>query len=708
MRIPHLSVVLLCGLAATTVELGRPAHGGPAWWHDAWKYRRKVTVSGQTNAPGPDIGYAEFYTAGAAAKDGRDIRVLAGKKTVPHQVLFMGPGDLAKLVIKVDKTSSRRHEYYVYYGNPTAKAMPHRFEIQRGLLMEARDRVQGSANNWPQMQRTLKASEGHVMDKGFVKTIFHGYNPFGPSLNCVCIYRGHFHCKQTGSYIFSITSDDAAFMLIDGKVTAQWPGAHRAVPYAHRARTRKLNLKAGYHKLEYYHLQLGDRYAAVAAWVPPWQRNKRKFEVIPESVFAPVLMGRVGPYERADKQACPDFSAAKRGETFVDGDPVVRVGFMDVTKPRPVTAKQTTWDWGDGDGATGATAEHVYLSPGLYRVTMTIQHRGKPYRVSQTIDAFQDWNKQTEKKTDALTSYYPRMLRYNFARMKPASLLMAVRIFEKLDKWRDYAKVAAIIVRRASEFDEKDLYPLGQQLAVTMSKRLGKHRDAILVLAKCESIVKAVPFKARLTLAAGDISIKYWHNPEQARRHYQRAISHYGKSDSNVQRRGLVGLGDSYRQEGDFEKAIEKYDQATLIPISGQPYQKKAVRVGTLARAIEYYINGRRERDHEEAATMLDTWEWEYPGQKLIGHSSVLRARLAHKLKQYPTAIAELEEFIGANPKSNYAGEALILLAECYIAKKDVPKAVDVLETLVSDYRDSDQVETAQAMLKKYKKPKKK
>ena len=128
-----------------------------------------------------------------------------------------------------------------------------------------------------------------------------------------------------------------------------------------------------------------------------------------------------------------------------------------------------------------------------------------------------------------------------------------------------------------------------------------------------------------------------------------------------------------------------------------------------LARAIEFYINQKYSKhprhvqqaiaDHETAAQMLDTWEWEYPTQKLLGHSTVLRARLAHKLKQYDVAIPELEELIGVNPKTNYAGEALIVLAEAYFAKGEPKKARNVLKTLIADYRDSDQVEKAKSML---------
>ena len=237
------------------------------------------------------------------------------------------------------------------------------------------------------------------------------------------------------------------------------------------------------------------------------------------------------------------------------------------------------------------------------------------------MDAFQDWGKQVERKTDPLASYYPVVSKYAFTKMPPSSLLAAARYFEKLEKWHDLVRVASVIVRRSSEFGETDLYKWATTLTENMSRHLRKHSEAIMILGKVEEQIKAVPYKARLALAAGDLAVKQWRNPDQAARHYQRVISKYGKAGSDAKRRAVVGLGDMYRQQGEYEKALGKYEEAELIPVSGQPYKKAAVRVGTLARAIEFYTNQKYSKhprhvqqrivDHETAAQMLDTWEWE-------------------------------------------------------------------------------------------------
>ena len=685
--------------------------GADAWWDAQWQVRRRVTAYGKTDAPGPDLCYVEFFTGGHAKADGTDIRVVEAGRLVPHEVIFAGPGDFVKLGIRLDKSSRKTRVFHVYYGNPQAKPLSHKLDARRGVLMEVRHYKGGGSANWTQMQRTLEKSAGHVMGAGFVKNVYHGHNPFGPSENCVSIYRGWLQCPNAGTYQFATTSDDASFMFIDGKLIVQFPGIHRALPFAHARMQKAVSLKAGLHKLEYYHLQLGDKHTAVAAWALPgaraWTNKKyKRFEVIPEQAFPKVIVGRASAYERADGKPCPDFTATKKGETYLDGKPIVRVGFLDTTQPRPATRKPTHWDWGDGNQGQGTGADHIYLTPGLYKVTMTVEHKGKQYSLAQVVDAFQDWDKQIEKKVDPIEGYCSQVSQYQFARMKPPDLLVAARYFEELGKWPELARASAAIVARGKDFSDDDLHGRTVLYAQVLSERFRKHREALQALAKAEELVAAVPYKARLAIAAGDVAVKSWRQPKEAFAHYQRVLSKYAQAGSDVRRRALVGLGDAYRQQGEYDKAHETYEAATLIPVSGQPYQKIAVRVGTLARAIEYYIDRSHvPRDREEAAAMLDTWEWEYPAQKLIGHSTLMRAKLAQKLKEYNTAIAELEELLGVNPRSHYAGEALIVLAECYFAKRDLKKAKNALETLISDYRDSDQVDKAKTMLEQYKKP---
>ncbi len=685
--------------AAAWLLAGSLAHTDAAerWWNPAWSVRRKVTCRGRTSYPGSDICYAEFYTGGFMQKNGADVRVTESGRLIPHRVLFVGPGDFAKILIKADKTPRTQRTFYVYYGNPKAKPMTYGFEIQRGLLLEVRHYKGGGCNNWRQMQATLRKSEGAVMNRGFIDTIDYGYNPFGPSVNCVSVYRGWFMITRPGPYTFAITSDDASFFFIDGKLTIQYPGVHRAVRDARKHRT--VNLRRGLHKLEFYHLQLGAYMAAVVAWRPPWEKNKRRFRIMPKTVFTQPLWGSVSHYERRDRAPSPDFSAKKAGEAYVKGQPMVRIEFRD--QSWPIVSRPAMWDFGDGQTAQGGKVQHVYLAPGLYKVTMR-KRLGRSVRsISQVIDAFQDWKKQTSRRTDSLSSYYSTISRYNFAKLDSRSLVTAARYFEKLSKWRDAVKVSAVLFTRATEIDAPTLYERMAAYGEILSKRLRQHRAAIRVLEKAENVIKPLPYKARLAIAAGYVALRGSRNPQEAVAHFNRVLAKYEKAGSDARRRALIGIGDAFRQQGEHDKAFEKYQQAQQIPVSGQPYHKRAVRIGAFSRAIEYYLRTRRPRDLEAAEQYLDQWEWEYPTEKLLGYSTVLRGKLYFIQRRYDEAIAELEEFIAVSPQSHYVGDALIELAKCYYAKRDPAKARNVLQTLVSDYRDSDKVPLAKEMLKK-------
>ncbi len=668
-----LKKLLSCALLVCALP---SANAAEAWWHKDWKVRRKVVVRGRTNAPGDDICYAEFYTGGMMQKDGRDVRVVESGRLVPYQIIHFGPGDFVKLVIKLDKTRRSQRTYYVYYGNPKAKPLQYKFEIQRGLLLEVRQYKGGGCGNWRQMQATMRKAAGYVMNRGFVKQIHYGYNPFGPSTNCFSIYTGWLAITKPGPYTFAVTSDDASFFFVDGKMTIQYPGIHRAVRDARRNKT--VTLKRGLHKIELYHLQLGAYMAAVVAWRPPWEKNKRRFRIVPKEAFAQPIIGSVGHYETADKSPSPDFTATKAGEAYIDGKPIVRIQFHN--RSYPIVMRKPTWDFGDGQKGVGSPIDHVYFAPGLYKVAMRINIGGKTRTIAQVVDAFQDWDKQISRKLDKLSSYHPIVSQYDFAKMDANSLAMAGRYFEYASKWADAAKALGLMLKKAGDLDDTTLYERTVAYANVLSKHLRRHQAAIAALAKAEAKVRAAPYKARLAIAAGRVALDGWRNPEAAMPHFTRVLTKYGKAGSDMRRRALIGLGDAYRQQAEHDKALEKYRQAMMIPVSGQRYQKAAaVRVGAFSRAIEYYLRTRRPRDLRSAEEYLNTWEWEYPADKLIGYSSVLRARLYRATKRLDEAIDELEEFVAVSPHSHYVGQAMIELAKCYYAKRDKPKARNVL-----------------------------
>ncbi|MBM4044682.1 MAG: PKD domain-containing protein, partial [Planctomycetes bacterium] len=358
------SLVIL--VLAAWAEAQTPAP--TAWWNTDWKCRRRVTVLGRTETTSDDVCFVEFPTAGMTKPGGEDVRVLEGASPVHSKVLFMGPGDLCKLAIKMSSAKGPS-TFYIYYGNPKASAQPAVWEPKRGCLLETRRYVGGGCGTWEQMQDTIRKSKGQTYGVGYVKNIFMGYNPFGPSENYISLFTGYFDCKQPGTYSFCTTSDEASFMFLDGKLLVEWPGHHGAPPLALPQFTKKIQLTKGVHKIEYYHLQTTDRAVAVAAWQPP---GHPKILPIPEDAFTPVSRGTVTGYEIQGVPIAADFSWDNRGEAIMGERLFYRVGFTDKTTGQSGTRATPRWNFGDGLEGEGKVIEHIYFQPGMYTVTLSV------------------------------------------------------------------------------------------------------------------------------------------------------------------------------------------------------------------------------------------------------------------------------------------------------------------------------------------------
>jgi TolA-binding protein len=88
----------------------------------------------------------------------------------------------------------------------------------------------------------------------------------------------------------------------------------------------------------------------------------------------------------------------------------------------------------------------------------------------------------------------------------------------------------------------------------------------------------------------------------------------------------------------------------------------------------------------------LEDWAWEFPGDKLTGHWSTLKAAALAAQGKKADAVEEAMDVLGANPQSPYAVRLLMLAAECQVALGQTDKARLLLQTASDDYpEDPDQ-----------------
>ena len=199
-----------------------------------------------------------------------------------------------------------------------------------------------------------------------------------------------------------------------------------------------------------------------------------------------------------------------------------------------------------------------------------------------------------------------------------------------------------------------------------------------------------------MLLRAAAVTLVELDEIERAEARYHRVLNVYRKAKPPTRRRALLGLAECAIFAGKPEPALEHLRGADAIPVGKRDVRGDAVRVGHLSRAIEDYI---RRKEFDAARELLDAWEWEYPLDRLVGYSTVLRARLHLMREEYRKAVRLLTSLVTVNPKSNYAGEALLVAGDAWAKLGDKEKSRNTYKRVLRDYPESPFVKAAKERL---------
>ena len=664
---------LLAALA--TILLAPAVAPAQAWWNYDWPYRRAVDVKEvvKKNLPGENAAVVTMPTCGLTAADGSDIVVAnASGQVVPHRVLMTGPGDTVRVAFALQGAIGR---YYVYFGNPKPPK-PAELELKRGVLLEMWAYAGGAIGNLKELQ-ALFAKPGKLIGRDFVPTVFLGHNPFGPQNQICSLFTGWLDATDDGEYVFSTSSQDASFLLVDGKLVVANGGLHP--PQRRAVRTNKVALTRGLHELKVYHVNTTGDPVIMAAWQEP--SAKRLWTIEPKS-FAPIALGQPGMMEQYGKAADADFLPRHAGETFMAEVYYQRYAFEALVKGQGAAKPTIAWDFGDGQTAAGPKVEHVYLRNGPFKVTMTAKVGGETIARANRVYVTRPWDRVTESALDPVADHAGLVAGYDFTQADPADIAAAVALFQRAGMAKAVIRAGDALVKRDAAPPEvlQDAVPVyADALAAA-----GESARAVAACLKAAEMTKDPAAGAIVTVKGGRVALAAG-EADRAGAIFEQAIKKYAAATTHEAiREARIGTGDVWRIKGDYKKAMEAYDVAR--PAGKEGDEKLAVRKGDLTRHVEDYTQRKMFAD---AAEYLELLEQEFPADKLEGFSSLLRVRLEMAQKRYAPAAEEAEVLVRVNPQSNYAPELLMLAAEAYAAggKKDV--AARTLQRVADNYPES-------------------
>ena len=674
-----MRTVLVSVLAVAACGAGPAVGEGPAegdWLGAGWGFRRSVAV-GEGGKPGK-VATVVLPTLGRVRPDGGDVRVVAGDVVLKHQVLWLGPDDRMKVAFEVPDGA---RSVQVYFGNPTAKSVG-KWTPRAGLLLETREYAGAGVRNVAQFRRAFKQSK-KVFGRDFVGQVNFGHNPFGRSQNFVSRFTGYLVCPVDGMYEFATTSDDASFVLVDGREVCSWPGVHGAVRDArHRGR---VELRAGVHRFEYCHQQIGGVCSMVAAWKVPGG----KMRPIPGSAFAGVSEWVPGKLELREGGWQPDFLAHNVGEAVLTPEAdryLVEMHFENLTDVKHLAGRKMTWDFGDGVVSSEASPRHVYLVEGTYEVALTVLEGYREHKTRMRVAV----RRQAHRQAASIASrgdYVGAVSGYDLSRMPARQVYWAMYYFDRVNRFDKVIAAGRGLVARKELTDESMLFAAVKLLGET-ERVHGKDYEAVEKLyADFERRLKEPGHRAALALARGDV--QQWHlkDLKLAEGLYRSVLTDYREgAEAETVRRALFRLGEIYRWRGDGAKTHEFFERAQAIPCDKLSATQRSVRPGYLARAIEDSI---RKDQMQDAYDYLVQWSWEFPTDMLEGYWSTLRIRWLHKNGEYAGGVSEAETLLKVNPKSTYAVQALMLAADCAEADKKPEQARGLLRRALVAYPES-------------------
>jgi len=643
------------------------------WGLKDFRFRRGVQIA---DCPaGCNVVHVAFTHQGALKADGSDLRVvdLSGK-ILNHEILRLGPGDQVEVLFECPGGKPGAN-VSVYFGSANVIA-PSTWKAEAGVVLEVRKHTEGDGDNWGNFQK-MWGNAKELQGRTLRTKIFDGYNVLGPNTHFLSYYRAHFKVDKAGVHRFCTNSDDASFLLIDGKMICDYPGWHGAGAQIGE-RNGVVDLAAGIHKLEYFHLQGEGETACIAGWQRPGEKH---FILMDDNAFVPVGRAKAGAIESADGASRLDFSWAPKDHVLVNGRYMIRTTF---TCPAPLSGN-LIWNFGDGmtlmqkKDKDAVNATQLYCAPGAYQVTLT--REGASETLTQNVVVEPNWQQREEFPDRGWQELHATLLqRLDKGMLKPEHTAVALSYAIDLDDKKLLQAASALAWKQAANFPPEShaltFYTLGHKLQEELRDFAGSER----------AFQEAINSK-------GDDRIR-----EQAKLHRAGLLIHvFGKDADAFENLSKINdamlvpphepilrqiyMADACAGMGQRDEARKRLE--ALRPIVNLADRAYAIGRRSRLLAVQTYI---RKGENEAAQKELRNIEWETPIERLSDETGMLRAECYISDTDYQHAIVLLNRLIKVNKESARMPEMLFTLMKAYRGAKQTEQVQETFAKLKKEH----------------------
>jgi tetratricopeptide (TPR) repeat protein len=625
-----------------------------------------------------DTAGVKVLCQGRAKPDGSDYRVLdAAGKPVSFQLVYH---DAERYSLISFQAANPRQRFFIYFGNPSAartaeqvaadpapgSGPPKGAWVPRyGFVLQTILRPEGENPHTVADMAKLMAGSKAKYGARYQRRVAEGYNPFGPSDYYISIYRGWVQVPKAGKYTFCTASNEASFSFLDGKELVHWPGRHTAERGARGEVNTTVELTAGLHYLEYYHEEVTLEQMAFLGWRlegdPAFSAIPESFYTAPHAAVVQRYEGSTGPLVHFEPVITDSVWPTSRHE-----GQWTRCRFQAGKDPALPEGTKYEWDFGDGQKATGAAAEHVYLTLGTYPVTLTAQGAAGALKATWPLLVFEIEN-ITDQFKEGLPADYARLVRgYDRAKLDAAAAEEMAWLFAESEQPAEALEIGKSFLQRFPMAKMEQASRV-RRLMADCSLRLGKGSVEEAIANYQASLTKDMPAAEKLDVLTRLIRLVGIERnlPDKAGElvgQVEETIK-TAKIDEDVQaayRRAVIAAGDVLLWQGKMEGARGLYARAEKL---GKyiPEQVRAARVGAYPNSLREYIAA---GNYSAALALVDRWEETFPTDKVKGQTLYWRGKLLALRGQPQDAERYLDRAVRLTVGANFETEARWLLAE--------------------------------------------
>jgi tetratricopeptide (TPR) repeat protein len=581
--------------------------------------------------------------------------------------------------IKLFFDSSRRERTCHLYFSTNAPTESVEWEPRAGIILETRERLDSPMTSLDQMRQIWMKSPG-IFGRSRVSRIFDGIHHHGPSQNYVARYLGYFSIAHAGDYMFATVSENASFLLIDGRSVAEWPGWHDVSGGLRGERHGSVSLGIGTHSIDYFRVQANLNSTAEVAWRPP---GKDRFEVMPANVFVPV-----SAFHSVDWTAAP----ARKDCTYFEWEMLEHTTAGETTlvtaEFRPVpSGPEWSYRWTFDDQVTVMTnvARHTFLRAGVHAVRLDVMDKNHSILpTEQKVLVHPRWLQQEEFPQGVFERQKKEIMGRDTDSVPTADLMAAVKFANAIEDKSWLTSWGDVCLTRRKEFFSdaaETFYALAFHYQHADVRRYDEAAQAFQIVLDLKPEDKKLEARARLHYAG--LLIHCFLKPDEAKN----LLSALNANDlSELDQRLLrIYAADALLAKGDEQGATAAYLAIpTTVERSNTMYAVR--RSARLESARNYLKRG----EYDAAWKAAKDIEWETPIERMGTQTGFPIVQAHRGRREAPLALTRCILLLNAGVTGEDQAQLLYFMIEIYESMGQKEHAITVLDRLLKDHPHSE------------------